>query len=62
MRIGMRRGAKILLCLLPVLLASTVPAAAKKLALVIGINAYPNLPTGFDLRTAVHDAQAVAKA
>lgn len=62
MRVGIRRSAKILLCLLPVLLASTVPAAAKKLALVIGINAYPNLPKGLDLLAAVPDAQAVAKA
>lgn len=55
----MRRSAVSVLCFLLILAGLAGPAAAKRVALVIGNDSYENVP---DLRKAVNDAKAVGAA
>ena len=58
----MRHLAALVLCLAIFAIGQSVPAAAKKMAFVIGIDRYDNLGASRQLKKAVNDARAVSAA
>src|SRR5687768_14743195 len=57
----MRLGRLIGVAVAAFLIAAGPAAAEKKLALVVGINGYPNFPDEMQLERAVADAEAIAE-